>query len=301
MWVIIKRPRLFIVVLSGILFIPISVFALGLAPTAVDLSVIQGNQADQIFLLGNEKNVVKTFRIELIGIQFGSHADELSFLPISDDQKAWMTLTPSFATLEKGQVAEIALRIAPYAHVESGLYPVGIQVVEEASDNSGVNVESGVVALAFVTVGNDVQTSGELIDVSLSHTLLAKPITIHTTLRNTGAGMLQPQGTVQIKNLFGHVVEEFSLNEHARRIPPDQTRTFSQTWGMEEGDGFIKHIQYEIRQPAIGLFTIEMRTHFIEGDAEQMMTRHVFLFPWRFTLLFLTVVIVGFGVIRYTR
>jgi len=297
---VITKLGLAVMVGTVVLSVP-QAHATSLSPTVSDISVNQGGSAEQVFLLDHQENDVIEYSVELVGMQLGSGPDDVTFYELSDEVASWFTISNTFFAVAPGAIADITVSISPPTNTPSTVEVVGLQVVGLSRATGSVNIASGIIGIMFITVGDDVPSSGLLLDFSSSKTGLQLPATFHATFRNEGVRILQPEGTVTIKNMLGGTVIVLPLNEELRRIPGGQERTFSATWGEDSEQGFISQLRSEVGQLAVGFFSVELHAELWDGGDVVRDLITIFLFPWRFLLIFIAVLALLYGGVRLTR
>lgn len=141
--------------------------------------------------------------------------------------------------LQQGDRATIPVTISiPNDATPGGLYGSVIVTYEPtdpldiANENdiaSGIKVKSRVASLFFVRVNGDVKEEGSLSGFkSGKYWYLNGPVNLSWLYKNTGNIYNSPYGVMEIKNLYGTVVDQFSINPYF--VMPSSTRIMSKTW-----------------------------------------------------------------------
>lgn len=104
---------------------------------------------------------------------------------------------------------------------------------EQATDpnavQSGLNVKSRIAILYFVRVKGDVNESGALISFTSDHSFYQKgPIKLAYAYKNDGSIYEDPRGYVEVKNLYGTVVDNVPVDPYY--VLPAAVRTNKITW-----------------------------------------------------------------------
>lgn len=169
----------------------------------------------------------------------------------------------------------------PADSAHGGLFASVLFTIDESSElgGTGTNVETRVGALIFTRVGSDVIFSG---DTEIFETLNGENIYVNdtpafvTTFRNTGNVHLNPYGGVQIKNMFGRIVEEISIDP----------------WFVLPGSLRSQVIEAD-KKPFFGLYTAKLELN--KGYDDVIDTREVsfWVISWRFLILVATLVLAG--------
>jgi WxL interacting protein linking bacterial and host surfaces len=154
----------------------------------------------------------------------------------SHDFKKLVNNIPN-VSLAAGATKEIAVTIAVPSNAASGGYYGAVRFVPLATAQSGnVGLTASVGTLFLITVPGNLIEKLNLVQLSAGHTdgstssiLTGGKVAIISRLQNTGDIHVQPFGTVEIKNMFGKIVDEYQFNNTQPRanILPDSIRRFT--------------------------------------------------------------------------
>lgn len=146
--------------------------------------------------------------------------------------------------LQQGDRANIPVEIKiPEDATPGGLYgaiivttestdPLEKAQIEEEQAKSGIVLESRIASLFFVRINGPVEENGNLKDFKADKKYYRSgPINLSYTYENTGSVYTNPYGVIEIKNLYGTVVEQISVNPYF--VMPDFTRTMTKVWDRE--------------------------------------------------------------------
>ncbi|HRY36906.1 MAG TPA: hypothetical protein P5230_03470 [Candidatus Magasanikbacteria bacterium] len=142
-------------------------------------------------------------------------------------------------TLQSGDRATIAVQIsAPKDAVPGGLYGSVIvttqpDVEDQKTDptliKGGVDVKSRIAVLYFVRVSGPVKEDGALTAFKTDKKLYQKgPMELFYTYKNNGSVYLNPYGYVEIKNLYGTVVDRVKIDPYY--VLPGSERSMKKSW-----------------------------------------------------------------------
>lgn len=265
--------------------------ATGVAPVAGDVSVQRdGSEVHEITVTNNEDASI-TYDVDVLNVEFGETQGSFSLIELSEPERKWIGLGAGRFTLEPGEIRTIELAISPSSDVESHARVLGVRILEESGGTSGVTISGGVISLVFVQVGDDVLEDVSVLDVSASHAFATElPIQFMITFRNDGERVVQPSGTVEIRNMLGETVKILELNIENKRVLENQIRTFIAQWG---GDG--EHLLTG------GVYTATVRVTPWTGGEEFTEELTVFVIPWRTIALLSTLLILIFLIIKYSK
>jgi len=159
----------------------------------------KGDNSGQVHLLGEEKGPysLKDYLIP----------DETSFV------------------LQSGDRATIRVEIKiPEDATPGGLYGAVIishkstdplEIARENEVNSGIAFRSRIASLFFVRINGDVFEEGELINFNSDKKIYKSgPIKFNFTYNNSGSVYVNPYGVLEIKNLYGTLVEKINVSPY---------------------------------------------------------------------------------------
>lgn len=225
-----------LLLLASAVVLPAAVHASGISPSAGDVQARQGDAARHVITVVNNEEDKISYSVRPIGVELGKVTTDVSFYELPDSLASMVTVGNSRFDLDPGEEKEVEIVLAPQDDAESQAFVLGVQVVEEASGSSDVQVGGGFVSLVFVTIGEDVEEGYEFLDFSASREFATElPISFALTLRNSGERIVQPQGSVDIVSIFGKTVDSFDINPADKRVSAGQTRTFVTVWDGRPG------------------------------------------------------------------
>jgi hypothetical protein len=141
--------------------------------------------------------------------------------------------------LQSGDRATIAVQISvPQDVVPGGLYGSVIvttqpDIEDQKTDpsliKSGIDVKSRIAVLYFVRVNGPVQEEGSLEVFKTNGKLYQKsPIIFTYSFKNKGNVYLNPYGYIEVKNIYGTVVERVKIDPYY--VLPDSERVMKKTF-----------------------------------------------------------------------
>lgn len=78
-------------------------------------------------------------------------------------------------------------------------------------DSSSSSIPAGIGMNVLVSLGPKVSPTAEIVDFSTSKILTSGPVFFSLKLKNTGKHLIQPEGSVRIKNMFGKEVAKLKI------------------------------------------------------------------------------------------
>jgi hypothetical protein len=216
-----KRCRLFlwaIISIKGLLFAS-STFA-AVTPTTADLFVLPGEQVMIDVPVQNTSSRTVIVDLSVLLATFSAESEAPQLENISSEFQSWITINPLSLELVSGETRDVKVSVAPPRDATMGVRTFALVAAEK---NPGtVAVSYGTATLMFVTVGYP-EARGECV-AFLPHDDEANAT---LTLRNSGSGILVPNGLLQARGPFGIVWSESLSNPLSHRIVPQQERTWS--------------------------------------------------------------------------
>lgn len=295
MWGTTKHHLVWLVLIIGA-FVPVTASAVGLSPTTVDLWLEPSQEEIYELNVINDSEEVRNYSVQIVGIAFDEE-DAVTFVSIEDGANDWFRVTPEQFELAAGEEIFVNVAIAP-EQAASQVRVFGIQIVEDPDPESSADIKTAITSLLFLTVGTEVEQGAELLDFSLSETVVSQlPVTFFTTYRNVGDGILQPDGVVTVRNMFGSTVFQKSFNPRGNRLVPGQVRTFASTWEGNQQSGLFG----ELSPLKIGIYTVEIVVQPWEGSEEMSLTERVVFVPWRTGSLVLGLIVFVLFVRKYRK
>ncbi|MFH1712391.1 MAG: hypothetical protein ABH846_04115 [Patescibacteria group bacterium] len=284
-------------------FQPLKVNATSIAPTVIDLAVTQGMEVVTQITIINDSEDTKNYTLSMIGVDVGTSPDNMTFFELDEDTASWFDLSQSNLQLAGNEELEIELMITPSLVAPSQVVTIGVQILENVEASSGVGVSSGFISLVFITVGSDLEENFELIGFSFSPKIAASlPIEFNATIQNRGQRVVQPEGLLEIDNIFGKTVKRIEINPNFNRVTQDQIRTFNMTWGEgERNQNFFKGLKQEIETFHFGVYrtSVEFRP-WINGETISA-KKTLIIIPWRTVSVALLLIFSGITLIKWQR
>ena len=264
--------------------------AIGISPTVADVDVLPGEIIDHTVKVLNDQDDVITYDIELLGVELGESSAEMSFFDLSDREKTWMVLSDSSFSLAPGETRDVSVKVTPYAGQDSTTRVLGVKITEASGESGGVRVGNGFISLIFLTIGDELFEDYELLDFSIVRNVAGElPVSFLLTIRNSGDRILQPQGEVSMRNLFGNVITSIELNPEARRISSGQAKTFISSWAKDHA-----------RLPPLGIYHVELEMSSWNGGEAFTQTRTIAVIPARVIASAILAFVIIVLAVRYT-
>lgn len=273
--------------------------ALTVSPPVAEVIVQRGEKAERAIRLYNETDREVVVVAELMDVDFDEGRDVPIFKnPSGSDQvlSSWIDRASTSFALAPGVAVDVPIAFTIPKEAIPGSYAAAILFsgLPSSTSESAVGIEGKIATILLVTVPGEVRYEGELVDFGLADGKTIRssaPDGFRVRIKNSGDVFFVPTGTVEIKNMFGHLSEEVVLNVDDRRVLPGWTRTFI----SEREDGASEWLR-EWQPFAIGRYTATLQA----GLGERTFSRDVsyWVWPWRTMGLAVLVVLGGWWVTK---
>lgn len=210
----VRRLMIFIGIVTFFI-VPFSASAVS-APSAVDLSVIQGEEDSVEIFVENDAASQEYISFSLVHVSFDDNGQPT--LGASAADAPWMHLSQTRSSFEAGEVQPVVVTATPSANFPSGSYAFALLSTEE-QEGSYV-LTHGTATLIFVTVGS-VMGDGRCVSF-----FRQDDGSFSLTLQNVGQGILYDEGEILLRGPFGSVWAAASSNPSRHRVFAGQTRTW---------------------------------------------------------------------------
>src|SRR5438552_4015297 len=237
------------------------------SPTRIEITASPGDQVESSFKFWNGTDT--DLPVHLEGADIGPQDEEGHATVEREDAtnslKAW--LKPAYPDLNVAPKQEITL---PFSlHITANADPgshwgalLAITAPAAQSNGAAVNVRTGVILLVHVL--GPVTEKLVLESVSVPRFAESPPIPIEARFRNEGTVHEEPQGTIEVRNIFGSVVATGTLP--VRNVLPGVVRKI----GTSVGEGFW-----------LGRFVVMLHATYGEKGEELVTRKVIWVVPWR--------------------
>lgn len=289
---------LFLAWALGTLLHASAAFAMTFTPTVDDISVAPGAQASTDFTVTNTADTAKKYLVSLYSVTLRSTLESPEFAPLPENVASWVSVDTYDFSLASQASRVLTLRLAPPADFPAQSETIGL-VVREVSGDNGVTIASAVTGLAFVTVG-DPEADARVMSMTVAPKISDRlHIVVTAQIENAGDRVVQPYGTIQIRNILGRIIEEVPVNPSLYRVPARDQRAYSVSMGNTTHGGFFYELWREIVEHRFGVFTAQLVAASYPGaDSTLSATTRFVVLPWRTMVVLL---VVGAGTVRIAR
>jgi len=267
--------------------------SLSVSPTLFEMSASPGQQWSSSVRIINPNPYDITVYGDVVNFAPQGKSGRARFLPVFEDEQSgttiaeWISLGESEFTIPAEQTIEVPFSIkvpddvSPGGHY--GAILVGTRPPETEVETSRVETSQIVTALIFLRVEGDVIEQGGIRSFRTTSGILNRPeATFALRFENTGNVHLQPQGQIEIYNMWGEVRGEVPINRNTMSgiVPHESVRKHEFTW---TGDWSLSDI---------GRYRAVATLAFGEESRQFSSQEAVFwVIPWKPLLLIFSVVL----------
>ncbi|PIQ75902.1 hypothetical protein COU78_07035 [Candidatus Peregrinibacteria bacterium CG10_big_fil_rev_8_21_14_0_10_49_24] len=210
---------------------------LTLAPgsgATVDISVLNLQGKDSLYILSSEDYAADSSQQGSAKF-YGSETDG------PYPARLWMRPEVTRLPLHHGEKGFVRIHVLVPRDAEPGDHQAAIMVQESGTDEQqgGFKVLSRVAALFIVTVEGDISEDTRIVRLRPRYALnWSSPITLLLSGRNDGTVHSIPYGTIEIRNIFGAVVDEIPVQNWVLLRNSEKEREFN--WEPKFALGYYK-------------------------------------------------------------
>lgn len=207
----------------------------------------------------------------------------------------WISFTVDSISLAPGEGQEVRFSIlAPENADAGGHYAAVFASTTPPNVAQGVGLSGNVGTLLLVTVEGDIKEDVRLLEF---HTKGNKevydhlPVEFEYRIENRGSVHIKPQGTIDIRGLFGNT--SIDGNPNQSRNLPNSIRRIESVWIKDsqavEPGGFFVELNNEWKNFGLGKYTATLNLKY--GRSKQTLTGETgfWVFPWRVCLVALSI------------
>jgi hypothetical protein len=294
-----------------ILLLPVSVSALTLSPTKVEVAGDPGQELVGEIELQNEEAEQKTFYLSYENFEPRGETGSPYFVGGGSGLSGWISTQESIV-IKPGERVKIPYKITIPSDASAGGYFAAIFFgTQPPATGEGAEVAIGgkVGSLILLRVNGDISETGGVLDfmtASSSKLFTTLPVQFSYRFNNTGGDRVVPKGELTIRNTFGLKSDTLSINKNEGSILPNSIRKFELSWSEEEAlvaeASFFETAYYQLKNFRFGLYRASLEA--VWGESEQRATSSVWfvIIPWQLlSILVVLAVVLRYGLRAYNR
>lgn len=268
--------------------------ALTISPARLELSGDRGNVTSNEFTIINEEASEQTYYTSVENFEAQGESGTPSFTASKEGFPSWVKVADKI-TIKSGEKVKIPFTVTVPPDAEAGGHFAGIclSTIPPVTKGGEVSVGAKLCMLMLLKVNGEIKEDGGVMSFFIkdgSRFVTSLPITFVYRFNNNGNDRVKPVGTTTIQNMIGMATEELNANATEGNVLPKSIRRFEMKWGKEEAlpasASFFSHVQYEMRNFALGLYFANLDISFGTKTASKSIS--FFVFPWHL----LTVVVI---------
>ncbi|MDQ7815377.1 MAG: hypothetical protein RDU25_06295 [Patescibacteria group bacterium] len=292
------------VVVVSFLFVPGFAHALTISPPLVDKTMDPGQAEQGSVLLINESKQDQTFYASVQKFIPKGEEGQQEYLEESDNGglPSWIFLDQKSITIAAGEKKEFKWSVNLPKNAEPGGHYATLFFSTNPDDAGGTAVGVGgkLGVLFLVNVNGNIKESANVESFSLVAETLDPsnpkevssinhlPAFFQLRVKNTGSVHINPNGQIDIYNMFGTKVTSVPVNPKNNKVLPNSIRRITSFWG-DIGDevptSFLGNLKAEWSGFAVGRYTAKVDAKY--GTQNQPLNAEVsfWVFPWRLALV----------------
>lgn len=211
--------------------------------------------------------------------------------------KRWIKVLPSFQIVSR-EIKAVNVKIDVPANATPGSHYGIIRFTASPPglEGQGVSISTSLGLLAIFNVSGQTTESMKVTEFSINQDgktgklFEATPFTFVERLNNNGNTDLQPQGSVELFDVFGHKVANSGVNQPPHLVLPDSTRRFEQVLDYQTIGN--KHL--------FGHYTAKMNLTYGVGNKKSLVANYSFwVIPYRLIIAVIFVLLALFLLGRF--
>lgn len=214
----------------------------------------------------------------------------------------WITVNDTEITIPPEQTISVPFTISvpdeapPGGHFAAIL--IGTRPLNTTNQQSQVETSQVVTSLVFLRVAGDVVEDGSIREFTTSHNVYEySDASFDVRFENKGNVHIQPQGEIEIRNMWGNERGRVPINQHSQfgNVLPESIRTYTFTWTADWSWADVGR-----NSATISLAYGSEARQFVSA------TTYFWIIPWKLLLLALvllggTLAIIIWGIKLYVR
>lgn len=251
--------------------------AVTVGPVKVEFSVNPGQTVSGQMFLKNDGSQPATLYSSFEA--FTEKNGEKVFLKSPGDLPSWFKMPASVDLPAGGQTTIPYSIVVPADAAPGGHYAVmWWSTAPPAEKGSGVAIITRAGILVYLRVAGDIKESGNLV-LTGRRFYFGFPVNFSASFTDTGNVALTPQGTLEIKGLFGPVAS-LPFNQYGMTLLPQSPQNFDFSW---PGNGFY-----------FGPYQAVLTARF--GESNQVITQSqwFFLITYQVLAVIIAIIIIAF-------
>jgi hypothetical protein len=223
---------------------------LSVSPTLFQMSAVQSQVWQSEVRVINVNKYDITVYPQVVNFAPSGESGTGDFIPVMSSETGgqtlaeWIDIGKDGITIPPQQTVAVPFTVhvpgnaAPGGHYAAIL--IGTKPADSSAQESAMKTAQFVTALFFMRVAGDVTESGSIREFRTTESILQKPeVNFEVRFQNTGTVHLQPQGDIEIFNMWDEKRGTIPINQqtHFGNVLPNSIRKFEFAW-KTEGSAF---------------------------------------------------------------
>lgn len=301
--------------LIGVLILPLAGQAVTVSPPLIEIDANKGDTINQTLKVRNEAAEPAVYYLSAERFVAGGEEGTPQFVGEDVGLATWINFPVKAVTVPGGETVEIpfTINVPDYAGPGGQYAAVFLSTLppDKAAGGSQVQIASKIGSLILVRIAGEIKEGAEVKEFkTAADSYNSLPVNFTARVENTGNIHVKPMGTVLIKNMFGSIAGQVSVNEAGGNVLPKQIRKFEASWvknpNAVNANTFWGKYRQEKENYAFGKYSAEMNLAY--GTAGKMLTATTsfWVIPWHviivnIIILVIVVVVLYFGLKRYNK
>lgn len=313
-----------LLVAGFVFFGPKTADALVLAPAKIEIEAAPGNVIKDRIILLNDSEETATFYSSVEKFEAQGESGTPNFVLSTEGLASWVDV-PGSVTLAPNESREVPYVISLPGDAQPGGHFAAIFWSTIPPDGTGggqvlVGIKSGI--LLLVGVAGEFEEKGGVIEfgnLNGKKLLSQLPTRLYYRFQNDGSDRLKPEGTVEIRNLFGGTASVLNANLAEGNVLPLSIRKFEILWAEKTkepnqihsddaqlGQGFFAIAGQQWKNFLFGPYRAVLEVSYGADSQVDVAKFSFFAFPWQLlSLLVGGLALIIFGgrslLLRYNR
>lgn len=296
--------------------IPFAGDAVTVSPPILEIEGARGQVINQSLKLRNESADMVTYYLTTQKFTASGEGGAPQFIEgeVQEvDLASWIRFQYDSVNIPGGQTIEIPFSIVIPQFAGPGGHYAAIFLStlppDTKASTSQVSVASRIGTLVLVKIAGEVKESAELAEfTSVNGTYASLPADFAVRVKNNGNIHIKPTGSIVIKNLFGSVAGNISVNDKGGNVLPESIRKYDASWVKNPNavgaTTFWGKYRQEKENYAFGKYTADLMMSYGTANKPLTASTSFWVIPWHVIIvnlisIVLIVIILYFLIKRY--
>ena len=271
------------------------------SPVVVEHELAPGMSVEGVMRVTNEYSNAEKYYVTIQKFAPKGEEGQQEYLPEEEVEglPSWFKVQDSVA-VDPATTEEIPYTITAPIDAEPGGHYASVffsTTPPSVNDDSGVGIEAKTGIIFLVKISGDIVEDANIESFTSNQKAFSHlPAMMSLRIRNNGNVHFRPQGTLEIRNMWGGIVARLPANPTNGAVLPNSIRRIN-TWWAKSNDiaegGFMAGLTNEWRNFALGKYTATVNAKYgSQNTPFEAKTVSFWVIPWRMGLILLILLIV---------